>query len=47
MIFYKEGGDTLAQVVQSSYGCLSPENIQGEVGQDLVQPDLVEDIHSL
>lgn len=42
--FFNEDGQTLAQVTQRGDGSLISGNIQGEVGQGLKQPDLVEDV---
>ena len=42
--FYNEGGETLEQVAQRGSGSPIPGNIQGQAGQDSVQPGLVEDV---
>ena len=43
-IFYDEGGETLKQVAQRSCGCPIIGGVQGQVGQGLEQPDLVEEV---
>jgi len=43
-IFYREGGETLAQVFQQGDRCPISGNIQAQVGQDFEQPDLVVDV---
>jgi len=43
-IFYNEDGETLEQIAQTGGRCPIPGNIQGQVGQGLEQPDLVEDV---
>jgi len=45
-IFYHEGGETLAHVVQRGCRCPIPGNIQGQVGWGFEQPDLVEDVQA-
>jgi len=39
-----EGGETLAQVAQTSCGCPLSGSVQGQVGWDSEQPGLVEDV---
>jgi len=41
---YSEGDKALAQVAQRSCGCPLPESVQGQVGQGLEQPALVEGV---
>ena len=43
-VFYSEGGETVAQIAQRSWGCPIPRNIQGQVGWSSEQPDPVEDV---
>jgi len=43
-MFYHEGDETLEQVAQRGCRCSIPGNIQGQVGQGLEQPGLVEDV---
>jgi len=42
--FYREGGETLAQVSQGGCRCPIPGNIQGQAGQGSEQRGLVEDV---
>lgn len=44
IFFYCEAGEPLAPVAQRTCGCSIPRNIQGQVGCDSEQPDLVEDV---
>lgn len=37
-------GEILEQVAQTGSRCPIPQNVQVQVGQDSVQPDLVEDV---
>jgi len=39
--FFTRGGDALEQVAQRGYGCSISGGIQGQVGGDPGQPDLV------
>jgi len=39
-----EGGEALAQIAQRSCGCPLPGRVQGQVGQGLGQPALVEGV---
>jgi len=43
-IFYCEGGEALAQAAQRSCGCPLPRRVQGQVGQGLEHPGLVEGV---
>ena len=43
-IFYDEGGETLAHVVQRRGRCRLPGNIQGQVWWGSEEPDPVEDV---
>jgi len=43
-IFYDVGGETLEQVAQRGGECPIPGNIQGRVGQDSEQLDLLVDV---
>lgn len=43
-IFYDEISEMLAQVPQSSSGCPSPGNLQGQVGRGSEQPGQVKDV---
>jgi len=43
-IFYREGGEALAQVAQRGGRCPIPGNIPGQVGRGSEQPDLVEGV---
>jgi len=44
MVFYNEGGETLAQVAQRGSGGPIPGNTQGQIGWGSEQPGLVEDV---
>lgn len=39
-----EGGETLVQVAQRSYGCPIPGNVQGHAGWGSEQPGIVEGV---
>lgn len=41
---YQESGETLEQGTQRSHGCPIILSVQGQVGQDFGQPDLVKDV---
>jgi len=41
---FTEGGEALAQSAQRSCGCPLPGNVQGQVGQGLEHPELVESV---
>jgi len=43
-ILYCEDGEALAQVAQRSCGCPLPGIVQGQVGEDIEQPGLVEGV---
>jgi len=43
-MFYKKGGETLAQVAQRGNGGPIPGNLQGQVGRGSEQPDPLEDV---
>jgi len=43
-MLHREGGETLEQVAQRSYGCPLPGSVQGQVGWGFEQPGLVEDV---
>ena len=44
LCIYCEGCETLEQVAQRSCGCPIIGSVQGEVGWDFEQPDLVEGV---
>jgi len=43
-ILYHEGDEALAQVAQSSPGCLLPGSVQGQVGRGFEQSGVVEGV---
>jgi len=43
-MLHHEGGETLAQVAQTSCGCPLPSSVQGQVGWGFERPGLVEDV---